>query len=134
MDTTTQPVRVQRKSTKGWRMPDNTTHVGAGSSWANPFKVGEKYPCIENVGLSRIGVRFYLGEETVIEDREEAVRRFYDLLLPVINREVLPPYLTVEDVRAELAGKNLACWCPLDEPCHADVLLEIANQKEKDNQ
>jgi len=27
----------------------------------------------------------------------------------------------------ELRGKNLACWCPLDQPCHADVLLEIAN-------
>jgi len=29
---------------------------------------------------------------------------------------------------AELQGKNLACWCGLDEPCHADVLLEIANE------
>ena len=29
--------------------------------------------------------------------------------------------------RVELAGKNLACWCPLGQPCHADVLLEIAN-------
>lgn len=28
----------------------------------------------------------------------------------------------------ELRGKNLACWCRLDEPCHADVLLEIANR------
>jgi len=28
----------------------------------------------------------------------------------------------------ELRGKNLACWCPLDQPCHADVLLELANQ------
>jgi hypothetical protein len=35
--------------------------------------------------------------------------------------------LTVADVRAELAGKNLACWCPLDQPCHADVLLAVAN-------
>ena len=26
-----------------------------------------------------------------------------------------------------LVGKDLACWCPLDQPCHADVLLEIAN-------
>ncbi|MDM4721347.1 DUF4326 domain-containing protein [Micromonospora sp. WMMA1363] len=35
--------------------------------------------------------------------------------------------------RAELAGKNLACWCPLDKPCHADVLLTIANPpKEND--
>ena len=28
---------------------------------------------------------------------------------------------------SELRGKNLACWCPLDQPCHADVLLELAN-------
>lgn len=35
--------------------------------------------------------------------------------------------VTVADVRAQLAGRNLACWCPLDQLCHADVLLEIAN-------
>ncbi|WP_213456678.1 DUF4326 domain-containing protein [Rhizomonospora bruguierae] len=29
--------------------------------------------------------------------------------------------------RAELAGKTLACWCPTDKPCHADVLLAVAN-------
>ncbi len=34
---------------------------------------------------------------------------------------------TVADIRRELRGKNLACWCGLDQPCHADVLLEIAN-------
>lgn len=27
-----------------------------------------------------------------------------------------------------LRGKDLACWCRVDQPCHADVLLEIANQ------
>jgi hypothetical protein len=27
---------------------------------------------------------------------------------------------------SELRGKDLACWCPLDQPCHADVLLELA--------
>ncbi len=31
------------------------------------------------------------------------------------------------DVRRELAGKNLACWCRLDQACHADILLEVAN-------
>ena len=36
-------------------------------------------------------------------------------------------YVTVDDVRQELAGHDLACWCPLDQPCHADVLLELAN-------
>ncbi|WP_243063205.1 DUF4326 domain-containing protein [Humibacter sp. RRB41] len=32
-----------------------------------------------------------------------------------------------ERIRDELAGHNLACWCRLDQPCHADVLLELAN-------
>lgn len=39
-------------------------------------------------------------------------------------------YLNTADrliIAHELAGKNLACWCALDEPCHADILLEIAN-------
>lgn len=35
--------------------------------------------------------------------------------------------VTVDEIRRELAGKPLVCWCPLFEPCHADVLLELAN-------
>lgn len=35
--------------------------------------------------------------------------------------------VTVEDIRRELAGKDLACWCSPFDPCHADVLLAIAN-------
>jgi hypothetical protein len=54
--------------------------------------------------------------------RAEAVRRYRtDLLagrLPV----------TVDDVRRELRGRDLACYCALGEPCHGDVLLEIANE------
>lgn len=30
-------------------------------------------------------------------------------------------------IKAELRGKNLACFCKLSEPCHCDTLLEIAN-------
>lgn len=37
------------------------------------------------------------------------------------------PEFTKEAARRELAGRNLACFCKLGEPCHADVLLEIAN-------
>ena len=36
--------------------------------------------------------------------------------------------VSVADVRRELAGRKLACWCRLNEACHADVLLEIANK------
>lgn len=53
--------------------------------------------------------------------RAEAVRRFRDDLLA--GR--LP--VTIEDVVRELRGRDLACWCPPDEPCHADVLLAVAN-------
>lgn len=37
--------------------------------------------------------------------------------------------VTVDSIRAELAGHDLACWCPLDQPCHADVLIELANRE-----
>jgi len=30
--------------------------------------------------------------------------------------------------KRELRGKNLCCWCPLDQACHAQTLLEIANE------
>ncbi len=53
--------------------------------------------------------------------RPEAVRRYRDDLLA--GRLAV----TVEDVRRELRGKDLACYCPLDGPCHADVLIEVAS-------
>jgi hypothetical protein len=53
--------------------------------------------------------------------RAEAVRRYRDDLLA--GRLAV----AVEDVRRELRARDLACYCPLDGPCHADVLLDIAN-------
>jgi hypothetical protein len=37
--------------------------------------------------------------------------------------------VSIEDARRELKGRDLACWCSLDGPCHADVLIEIANSR-----
>jgi Domain of unknown function (DUF4326) len=54
--------------------------------------------------------------------RHEAVRRYRDDLLA--GRLAI----TVEDVKGELRGRDLACYCPLDAPCHADVLIEVANE------
>jgi hypothetical protein len=54
--------------------------------------------------------------------RAEAVRRYRDDLLAGRLR------VAVEDVRRELRGRDLGCYCPRDEPCHADVLLAIANE------
>lgn len=50
-------------------------------------------------------------------DRSNAVALF---------REYIEQYVPKEELE-ELKGKNLACWCKEGSPCHADVLLEIAN-------
>jgi hypothetical protein len=57
--------------------------------------------------------------------RAESVRRYRDDLLA--GRLAI----TVADVECELGGRDLACYCPLDAPCHADVLLEIANRRQR---
>ena len=92
------PIRVQRKRTRGWRMPENTVYVGRPSKWGNHIHVApNKMTAPHAVNLFRAWVN------------ERAGLGYF------------------ESVRAELRGKNLACWCPLDQPCHADVLLELAN-------
>lgn len=70
---------------------------------------------------SRWGNPFRIGEFS----REEAIARHREWLLA-------QPAL-VEEVRTQLEGRDLACWCPLEDdegrrvPCHADTLLELAN-------
>jgi hypothetical protein len=105
------PIRIQRKRTKGWRMPPNTVYVGRGTPWGNPFRIGTD-------GTA-----------------QECVEKFVNKLIPYRHRgphNTLADYLEsdalLRAIELRLRGKNLACWCPLDQPCHADVLLEIANQ------
>jgi hypothetical protein len=104
------PVRVQLKRTKGWRMPPNTVKVDRTTKWGNPFVVGKPAP----IGPTK-------GQ--IVADRRQAYLLF---------RALAPlDACLVARARAELAGKNLACWCPCDDAtedqCHAAVLLQIAN-------
>lgn len=101
------PQRIQRKRTKGWRMPEGAVYVGRPSYWGNIFKVGTRTN------------RAY--GSTIVENRAHAVELFEKYLArnPII----------ASDAQKALAGRDLACWCPLDEPCHADVLLEIAQSE-----
>ena len=103
------PVRIQRKRTKGWVMPENTVYVGRPTRWGNPFIVGKWSP---------------MAKKPI--DNEGAVGMFKDMLE---DREIrmICEYPRDADFD-ELRGKNLACWCSLDQPCHADVLLKLANQ------
>ena len=107
------PARVQRRRDKGWRNPEGAVYVGRGSRWGNPFIL-------------------YVGPS-----REDVVRLYRDLIehgevwCGDGDRWIAHPdqreWLTPEAIRRELAGRDLMCWCSLDQPCHADVLLEIAN-------
>lgn len=101
------PERIQLRRTNGWRMPPNTVKVDRSTKWGNP--VSFKPPL----------------------DRLYAARAFWNWVTGCnIQRDLNGQPPSVAEIQAALRGKNLACWCPLDEPCHADVLLELANRPE----
>ena len=117
----TAPQRIQRKRTRGWRMPEGAVYVGRPSVWGNPFLV-VRAPSRRGGPLDMWGVQFggqlLVRWDTRALAAEEAVDRF---------RRWLPPRW-IGNAQYELRGRDLACWCPLDQPCHADVLLEVANR------
>jgi hypothetical protein len=107
------PQRIQRRRTKGWRMPEGTVYVGRPSRWGNPWVLHAEEIVIDTNRREDWWVSMDAPQFAVDSYR-------WDLA----NGNLA---VTVEDVRRELAGRDLACWCPLDQPCHADVLLELAN-------
>lgn len=111
------PQRIQRKRTKGWKMPPNTVSVTRPGRFGNPYRVGLVACSCRSVGeCTHNSFRC----ETALEAKA-AFQAWLDDVLANGNGRMR------EDIKA-LRGKNLACYCPLDQPCHADVLLEIANQ------
>ncbi|WP_020476278.1 DUF4326 domain-containing protein [Zavarzinella formosa] len=125
------PQRIQRKRTKGWKMPQNTVCVTRGTRWGNPFKV-EVFGRELAIRLFRNTLRG-IWNPSILKHLDDALcgeaYRLYHGFMERIGNHPL------EHV-AELRGKNLACWCPLEDgdgnrvPCHADVLLELANAGE----
>jgi hypothetical protein len=83
------PRRIQRRRTKGWRMPEGAVYVGRGKGDYGRYAI------------------------------EIAVEQFREHLHPRSVR--------ARDAEIQLGGRDLVCWCPLDQPCHADVLLDLAN-------
>jgi hypothetical protein len=107
----TRPIRLQLSRRKGFNLQEHSravngleaVRVARPGKWGNPFTVAEA------------------GSPTV------AVMAFQNLLAPK-PPNVVALYMSEADIVHHLRGKNLACWCALDAPCHADVLLEIANR------
>ena len=92
------PERVQLSRAKGWRMPENTVKVDRATMWGN-------------WAAWRAGVK------------NNRVAR--DLFRAWVENEASAAWKG--RVAIDLRGKNLACWCKPGEPCHADVLLRLAN-------
>lgn len=110
------PVRTQRRRMKGWRMPPNTVYVGRPTVYGNPFKSGDIHPYAHPENLT---TPEEIAAMTI--DAQCAVDLYRLSVATAAMMGAATPF-------AELRGKDLACWCALDKPCHADVLLELANR------
>ena len=105
-----QPIRIQRKRSAGFNMqaqsPDGRPVVSVcrPGKWGNPFVIGVDAP----------------GPRTAVE----AFRTWVAGIHTRCGWQAPP---TLFDIQADLRGKHLACFCAPDAPCHADVLLELAN-------
>ena len=102
---TAKPCRVQLSRKKGWRMPPNTVKVSRPGKWGNPFVVGS-YD--------------FATPQWAVKCFAEHQGKASGYGIP-----------STAEIQRELRGKNLACWCALAQPCHADVLLELANAAEQ---
>lgn len=103
------PRRIQLRRTRGWRMPENTVKVDRSTRWGNPLRVGmwKGYTAAQAVA----DFRRWIMRDLSVRSYENAFGQ--------------PPGL--DEIRRELRGKNIACWCGEDDPCHGDVYLELAN-------
>lgn len=104
------PKRIQRQRTKGWKAPEGAVYVGRPTRWGNPYAHEDPAVAVSAFKGMLAGDLSYvhglrLKGRPVDRARAEEFRR---------------------SIKA-LRGKNLMCWCALDQPCHADVLLELAN-------
>ncbi len=103
-------------------IPDGAVYVGRPapgfkrSRWANPFK--PERPARDKVRLAGRWLSHPFNPAGWPADAEQACN-WYRLLIAAHRLEPL--------VRAELAGRDLACWCRIGQHCHRDVLLEVAN-------
>lgn len=125
------PRRITRKRSRGWKMPPNTVYVGRPSKWGNPFVVDRDDRGWIVRFFDARGISYQVSPNTQHEAHASATRLYVAYLTndgskPAQNRDDGGMFLA-ELARQELRGKNLSCWCPADMPCHADVLLLIAN-------
>ena len=106
--------RIQRRRTKGWKMPANAIYIGRPTVFGNPFPgKGQLMSRRDCLMLYRLFLR----------------RRWKDLerlgVDPVVILNLALLHKKLTDNLPKLRGKDLCCWCPLDKNCHGDILLKL---------
>lgn len=145
------PIRIQRKREKGFRLQTISAELNGlpavcvtrPGKWGNPFDFRKSECCWlalsygcrgDTAGRQEASVRAFrewiepIGKGKKVVRVERCVTFGTEAKSTQIGpRFIVGPPPSVDMIRKELRGKNLACFCALDQPCHADVLLEIAN-------
>ncbi|AMQ67030.1 hypothetical protein SEA_BIPPER_95 [Mycobacterium phage Bipper] len=118
------PKRVQRTRNTTPGMLPGAVYVGRPTKWGNPWRItpetNHAMPFGRGAVVHHITEDAILGHFAAADAAHWAVQAY---------RRDLTDEL-VAAARAELRGRDLACWCRLDQPCHGDVLLAIANDLE----
>ena len=113
--------RRQRSRARGWRLPASGRTVCRPGYWGNPFRPGGPYT-IQDMRDDNAKV-VEQGQVVDVPHAVELYRRYLALF----------PF-RVDQVRRELAGRDLYCWCPEGAPCHGDVLLHVAAGGDPDDE
>jgi hypothetical protein len=120
------PTRIQLSRAKGWRMPENTVKVDRTTGFGNPFPVTKGTSSTMGKTTDIWSVGTWEGPAMWLRDSKEEATA---LSVKAFRSWIEAPAQEKLRCRAVIAlrGKNLACWCKIGSPCHADVLLELAN-------
>lgn len=145
------PVRLRLSRRKGFDLQASSqalnglvaVNVARPTKWGNPFDFRKSdcgwlalsYGCrADRLGRQAASVKAFAEWVTPPKKKgrrlvrmERGVRLGDDeRSIQIGPRFVVGPPPTYDEIRARLGGRNLACWCALDQPCHADVLLKLA--------
>lgn len=117
------PERIQLRRNKGWRKPEGAIVVARPTKWGNPWRI--TYETNHSMPFGRGAVVYHTETDAVLGHvRADSAAHW---AVQGYRHDLTDELIAA--ARAELRGHDLACWCPLSAPCHADVLLEIANQE-----
>lgn len=151
------PRRIQLSRAKGWKKPEGAVVVARPTRWGNPFPLKGDWIVwaavaagfrADAAGRRAAALWYYRQwltgdaparpapdggdriefESGLAASTEGHCRHLAADFASILFRLSVPNRPTLEDIRENLRGRDLACWCKPGEPCHADILLELANR------